>query len=66
MGRLDDMAEPTIGIQTILVIIFTLMKVHGCIDWSWWWVFSPWWIPAVGLFTIVFVAVCILLLIDNK
>lgn len=34
-----------IGLQGILTIIFFFAKIIGCIDWSWWWVFSPMWIP---------------------
>ena len=33
-----------IGISTVLVIVFLVLKLVGVIDWSWWWVFSPWWI----------------------
>lgn len=32
-----------LGALTILFIAFKLTKV---IAWSWWWVLSPWWIPA--------------------
>ncbi len=28
-----------------LTVIFVLLKLFGAIDWSWWWVFSPLWIP---------------------
>ena len=34
------------GIQGVLTIIFTCSKLFGVIDWSWWWVFSPYWISA--------------------
>jgi hypothetical protein len=42
-----------IGIGMVLFIIFTVLKLTGNIDWSWWWVTSPLWIPAVVLLLIV-------------
>ena len=29
----------------ILGIIFIVLKLIGTIDWSWWWVLAPFWIP---------------------
>jgi hypothetical protein len=31
----------------LLFIIFLVLKLTGVIDWSWWWVTSPLWLPAV-------------------
>jgi hypothetical protein len=36
-----------IGIGMILFLIFMVLKLTGHIDWSWWWVTSPIWIPLV-------------------
>jgi len=36
-----------IGIGTILFLIFMTLKLTGSIDWSWWWVTSPLWIPLI-------------------
>jgi len=30
-----------------LLVLFIIFKLTGDIDWSWWWIFSPFWIPAV-------------------
>ena len=51
------------GFLSILTLIFIVLKLTGNIDWSWWWVLSPLWIP----FIIVVVG-CgfILYLIDKK
>ena len=39
-----------IGIGTTLFIVFLILKLTGTIDWSWWWVTSPLWIPvALGI-----------------
>lgn len=34
-----------IGIGTILFIVFLVLKLTHVIDWSWWWVFAPLWVP---------------------
>ena len=30
---------------TILGLLFLTLKLTGHIDWSWWWVLAPFWIP---------------------
>lgn len=49
-----------IGICTILVIIFLVLKLTGNIDWSWWWVFAPYWIPTGAVLSIVLVVLLFL------
>lgn len=39
------MKEGGIGLDIILFIVFLILKLTGDIDWSWWWVTSPLWIP---------------------
>ncbi len=39
--------EGGISITTALGILFIILKVIGAIDWSWWWVLAPFWIPVV-------------------
>lgn len=29
----------------LLLVAFIVLKLCGVINWSWWWVFSPVWIP---------------------
>jgi hypothetical protein len=38
-----------IGIGMILFLIFLVLKLTDHIDWSWWWVTAPLWIPLVVL-----------------
>ena len=48
------MEETGIGLDTILFVVFLILKLTGYIDWSWWWVTAPLWIPvAIGLVVIV-------------
>lgn len=54
-------------VTLIIFILFFLAKIFDKIDWSWWWVFSPLWIPfAFVLFFIIgwILAIFITALID--
>jgi hypothetical protein len=35
------------GFGTVLFLIFLVLKLTGNINWSWWWVTSPIWIPLI-------------------
>lgn len=36
-----------IGLPGVLFLVFLVLKLTENIDWSWWWVTSPIWIPLV-------------------
>mgnify|MGYP000483185888 CR=1 FL=1 len=39
---------------TVLFLIFLVLKLTKTINWSWWWVTSPLWIPLVlGIILVV-------------
>ncbi len=42
-----------LGIGMILFIVFLVLKLTNVIDWSWWWVTSPLWIPFVAAVVIL-------------
>lgn len=44
----------------LLLVAFVVLKLVGVIDWSWWWVLSPIWIPALAVLAILLVAVAII------
>jgi hypothetical protein len=48
-----------ISFPAILGIVFIILKLINKIDWSWWWVLSPFWIP-LALFIIIFILILIL------
>jgi hypothetical protein len=48
-----------VGLGTVLFLIFLILKLTNTIDWSWWWVTSPLWIPA-GILLIIFALLGIL------
>ena len=41
-----------IGFGSLLLLTFIILKLVGVIDWSWWWVLSPIWIPVVLLLAV--------------
>lgn len=50
-----------LGLGTVLFLIFMTLKLTNYIDWSWWWVTAPLWIPIaimaiVGLIVILYLA----------
>lgn len=54
-----------IGLAGILFIVFLVLKLTGNIDWSWWWVTSPLWIPlglAFSIFIVVLLVVILLMI----
>ena len=43
-----------VSCTSLLGIAFVVLKLTKCIDWSWWWVLSPFWIPwSIVLFLIL-------------
>lgn len=45
-----------ISFAGLLTIVFIVLKLTHTIDWSWWWVLSPVWIPLV-LFVVIVIAI---------
>ena len=60
MSRKDSNQAVTTSfpIASILVIVFVVLKLTNNVDWKWWWVLSPLWIPLVIvaiLFAVIFI-----------
>jgi hypothetical protein len=50
-----------LSLSAVLFIVFLVLKLTNNIDWSWWWVTSPLWIPlALGLAIVGFVFLLII------
>ena len=45
-----------IGIGMILFLIFMTLKLTNNIDWTWWWVTAPLWIPVALVLGLLVVA----------
>ena len=49
----------TSPLPIVIFLAFFVAKIFDKIDWSWWWVFSPLWIPMLLL--IVFLLIILIL-----
>ena len=61
----DNKGSNSLGLGTILFLIFLTLKLGGwgvVATWSWWWVFSPLWIPL----SLIGVLVLISYWLDNR
>ena len=49
------------GFLSTLTLIFVVLKLTDVIDWSWWWVFSPFWIgiPILLIFLVIVLVIVI-------
>ena len=61
MSKNESVNNGGIGIGTILFLIFLVLKLTNYIDWSWWWVTAPLWIPVAIILGILFVGYLIYL-----
>ena len=64
-----ELGGGSIGLPTILTVLFVVLKVFDKIDWSWWWVFSPLWISAlliVGVIGVVLAGACFVAYMGDK
>ncbi|MGV0919751.1 hypothetical protein ACTS94_05090 [Empedobacter falsenii] len=51
MSISNNTSSEGIGFTGVLTIVFVVLKLTHTIDWSWWWVLAPIWIP-LGIFLI--------------
>lgn len=54
-----------VGFCNLLFLLFLGLKLGNVIDWSWWWVFAPLWLPVV-LFLVGIGIVFLWLAISSK
>lgn len=46
-------ASGGVSVTTLLFLIFLILKLTDRIDWSWWWVTCPLWIPAAIMLAVL-------------
>lgn len=51
-----------IGFLGALTIAFIVLKLCHVIDWSWWWVLAPIWIPIVVILALMVIALLAILI----
>ena len=49
-----------LSFSSILFLVFLVLKLTNVIDWSWWWVTAPLWIPIIIFLVFCWWVVCIL------
>ena len=59
-------------LTVIIFLAFFFAKIFDKIDWSWWWVFSPLWIPIaiiigiIGIIALIYIIIGIIDFICKK
>ncbi len=57
MSSNNNSTNSGIGFSGLLTIVFIVLKLTHTIDWSWWWILSPIWIPVVLVIVILLFAI---------
>lgn len=53
-GKIEKINIPLVGVLNVIVFLaFFFAKIYDKIDWSWWWVFSPLWIPFAFILCVI-------------
>lgn len=53
MSTNNNSKSSEIGFYGLLTIVFIVLKLTNYINWSWWWVTSPLWIPIAILLAVI-------------
>jgi len=54
MSTNNSNSSAGIGFPALLTVAFVVLKLCKIIDWSWWWVLAPVWLPTVLIIVWVF------------
>lgn len=55
----DSSTNGGTGLSGLLFVAFLVLKLTHVINWSWWWITAPLWIPAVIIGGILLLALII-------
>lgn len=53
-----------LGFGAVLFIVFLILKLTNVIDWSWWWVTAPLWIP-IGLAVMILIVIALVIFVKK-
>lgn len=59
---MDNSTASGIGFFGALTLIFITLKLTGFIDWSWWWILAPTWIP-IAIIVLILLGIIVYYLI---
>jgi hypothetical protein len=51
----NEPATSGIGLGGIVFIVFLVLKLCNIINWSWWWVTAPLWLPSMTIIVIAII-----------
>ena len=54
-----------VGLCDLLFVVFLVLKLTHVIDWSWWWITAPLWIPLALVIVVLIIAGIISLFIKD-
>lgn len=63
---IKELQKEVRGTFETLLLIFLTLKLTNLIDWSWWWVLSPIWIPTCIATTVIIIYLIILIYLKRK
>jgi hypothetical protein len=59
MATKEEASTGGLGLGSLIFIVFLTLKLGGwgvVATWSWWWIFSPFWIPILVVIAIAIIA----------
>lgn len=66
MSNSSSSGSGGIGFFGLLAILFIALKLMNYVDWSWWWVLSPLWIPLIGAIVLAGIVVVLVIVFEKK
>ncbi|QCQ57870.1 hypothetical protein Barba22A_gp019 [Rheinheimera phage vB_RspM_Barba22A] len=63
MSNTTAQSSGCIGFCGLLTVLFVGLKLTDHVDWSWWWVLSPLWLPITVILSVGLVLVTIVALL---
>jgi len=55
-----------LSLGMVIFIVFLILKLTNNIDWSWWWVTSPLWIPFLAVLVIFLIGIIFGIIFFNR
>ena len=55
MSKVTSSSSSGVSVVGLLGVAFIVLKLCKVIDWSWWWVLAPFWIPGGLIVLLLFV-----------
>ena len=57
MSNITIRPEGGVNFSVLLAIAFIVLKLVNVIDWSWWWVLAPLWLPFALVVVLIITAI---------